>query len=91
MSFFNEVTLFDIKQLKQSEAKIQDLEKSQIEVTAIFKEERARRDVIEHDLRKMLRVSPLLPKQIYGTFNYLHAYSFHFGKRYRDLLIPSVR
>ncbi|WZZ91426.1 hypothetical protein YC2023_120005 [Brassica napus] len=45
------------KQLKQSEAKIQDLEKSQIEVTAIFQEERARRDVIEHDLRKMLRGS----------------------------------
>ncbi|KAG2274062.1 hypothetical protein Bca52824_056617 [Brassica carinata] len=43
--------------LKQSEAKIQDLEKSQIEVTAIFQEERARRDVIEHDLRKMLRGS----------------------------------
>ncbi|XP_048598322.1 protein MICRORCHIDIA 5 [Brassica napus] len=76
--------------LKQSEAKIQDLEKSQIEVTAIFQEERARRDVIEHDLRKMLRVSPL-PKQIYGIFNYLHSYSFHFGKRYRNLLIPSVR
>ncbi|KAF3569098.1 hypothetical protein DY000_02019116 [Brassica cretica] len=45
------------KQLKQSEAKIQDLDKSQIEVTAIFQEERARRDVIEHDLRKMLRGS----------------------------------
>ncbi|KAJ4882926.1 hypothetical protein Rs2_33019 [Raphanus sativus] len=40
--------------LKQSEAKIQDLEKSQM-VTEIFQEERARRDLMEHDLRNMLR------------------------------------
>ncbi|KAJ0243403.1 Protein MICRORCHIDIA 5 [Hirschfeldia incana] len=51
----HKITFFDIKQLKQSEAKIQGLEKSQIEVTAIFQEERARRDMIEHDLRQKLR------------------------------------
>ncbi|CAH8389946.1 unnamed protein product [Eruca vesicaria subsp. sativa] len=44
-----------VDELKQSKAKIQDMEKSQTEVTEIFQEERARRDGIEHDLRKKLR------------------------------------
>ncbi|KAL0735997.1 hypothetical protein Bca4012_012207 [Brassica carinata] len=49
------ITLLNMNQLEQLEAKIQDLEKSQTEVTEVFQEERARRDGIEHDLRQKLR------------------------------------
>ncbi|KAF8052156.1 hypothetical protein N665_1595s0002 [Sinapis alba] len=49
------ITLFNMNRLKQLKDKIQDLEKSQTKMTEIFQEERARRDVHEHDLRKTLR------------------------------------
>lgn len=54
MSLFNMMN-----QLKESKAKIQNLEKRQEGVNNIFHEERARRDVTEDALRKKLRVSPL--------------------------------
>lgn len=52
-----------MNQLKQSEAKNQDLEYKLKNAAEDFFQERANRDSTEHDLRNKLRVSPSLPKK----------------------------
>ena len=60
--WYSRFHLFDMNQLKQSEAKNQDLEYKLKNAAEDFFQERAHRDSTEHNLKNKLRVSPLLKK-----------------------------
>lgn len=57
--------VYYLNQLKESETRIQGLEKAHNTAVKYFRDERSRRDVTEYDLRKELRVSHLLLKLNY--------------------------